>query len=203
MADSTSKPLLIVAGLGRCGLTMTMNMIHAAGIPCAGSTPAFEDTGLYGVGRINRPGLRATADRGQVVKWVDPINCPPAGMATRSIFLRRDPLEQARSQVKFVALLSSSAVPSDRRTIRAMAAANRRDREATRKLLTAGGPVLEMTFEEILAEPARSAAIMLAWFRAPGGVDQINRAAAVVLPRDPKCQPGLAIEAAMRGDMWQ
>jgi hypothetical protein len=36
------KPYVIVAGFGRCGSSLTMTMLHAAGIPCIGTPPDFE-----------------------------------------------------------------------------------------------------------------------------------------------------------------
>jgi len=36
---SITQPALLVAGLGRCGSSLTMQMLAAADIPCVGSAP--------------------------------------------------------------------------------------------------------------------------------------------------------------------
>jgi hypothetical protein len=38
-----SAPVIVVAGLGRCGTSLVMQMLAAAGLPCVGSFPDFED----------------------------------------------------------------------------------------------------------------------------------------------------------------
>lgn len=41
--------MIIVTGIARSGLSLTMQMLHAGGIPCAGEPPAFEP---YPLGQI-------------------------------------------------------------------------------------------------------------------------------------------------------
>lgn len=40
--EMSDKPTIFVSGLGRCGSSMTMQMLDAAGIPCIGDYPAYE-----------------------------------------------------------------------------------------------------------------------------------------------------------------
>ena len=38
----SAPPALLVAGLGRCGTSLMMQMLAAAGLPCVGEFPAYE-----------------------------------------------------------------------------------------------------------------------------------------------------------------
>lgn len=92
MPDTT----IAVAGLGRCGLTMTMQMLDAGGLDVWGDPPAYEP-GHYA----------ADFDEIDAVKLVDPIGSEITGLlpepgALQWIWLQRDAKEQAKSMAKMV-----------------------------------------------------------------------------------------------------
>lgn len=184
-----SDSYVIVAGLGRCGTSLVMGMLHAAGIPCIGTPPDFED--MRTAWRIDPAWLAGRP--GHAVKVLDPHRVwPPAGIDAEVIWLDRDPTEQARSQIK---LVQSGGFPitATRNRMRGLVSVIERDRRQGRKLLH-GLPMLTLTFEDILAEPLK-AATAIASFLAPRrpGLDA-DRMADQVVSRGPECQPTLAIE---------
>jgi len=86
---------LAVAGLGRCGLTMTMQMLGAGGLDVWGEPPAYE------------PGHYANAWSSDAVKLVDPIGNELSGLlpetgALQWLWLARDAKEQAKSMAKML-----------------------------------------------------------------------------------------------------
>jgi hypothetical protein len=184
-----TQPYIFVAGLGRCGTTMVMNMLAAGGVPCAGPPPAYE-TSRFGV-VIDEYWL--SRHRGHAIKWVDPtLNTgeaidPPAV----AIFMSRNPTEQARSQLKMLGI----AMPPD--PFRQFETSIRIDEYKARRVVTGicGNNVLFLTFETALADPAGTARAIRAFLLSRGlpGPD-IDKAASVVIPRGPECAPDLSIE---------
>lgn len=93
------SPVLFVTGLGRCGTTMVMQMLQAAGVPCAGTYPAFEDVPVT-PSAVDHEWLAQQA--GRAVKWIDPTVTRVRHANGAAIFLSRDPAEQAKSQLKML-----------------------------------------------------------------------------------------------------
>jgi len=188
-------PILFVAGFGRCGTTMMMNMLDQGGFPVAGPRPAFEVAQMV-PGRVDLDWVHAQA--GKAVKWIDPLNARirrnDLPVAPVIIHMGRDFGEMARSQVK----LLGSLVTDSRNTRRAF----KKDIEAKApKLaatLNATGSVYHMTFEWVLHE-TEAAAQKLAGIIATefGRVFDARTAATVPLQRSPLCAPDLSIEEAM------
>lgn len=81
--------MLIVAGITRSGLTVTMQMLHAGGYPCMGEYPAFE---CFDIGKI--PWREC---EGFAVKAVDAQLQNPPDSACKVIRLRRNLVEQCKS----------------------------------------------------------------------------------------------------------
>ncbi|TMV86442.1 sulfotransferase, partial [Thioclava sp. BHET1] len=87
---------LFVAGLGRCGTTMVMNMLARGGAPMTGEAPAYEVEETWAA--CPRLASWLEANRGRAVKWIDPSAAPmPAGTLGKTIFLTRHAREQAPS----------------------------------------------------------------------------------------------------------
>lgn len=85
---------IIIAGITRSGLTLTMQMLHAGGYPCLGTYPAFEN---YLIGDIPW-----NETEGKAVKLVDThVQFPKPG-DYKVIRLKRDLTQQSKSQVKFL-----------------------------------------------------------------------------------------------------
>jgi hypothetical protein len=188
----SQKPITIVAGFGRCGSSLVMQMLAAGGMP----TPYSE----YPSYEINqKKNLLISALQGGAIKVLDPhINRPPVGPVYRWIWLDRDPVQQAKSMAKFwkAAMVDApSGLPPMPEfapdQIAKLAEAFRRDRPRANGVMlkyTQPAGILKLKFEDILAAP-NFAAKLLSKF-CGGGLDEKAMAAAV-RPRGPECLPYL------------
>lgn len=184
----TPPPTVIVAGLGRCGTSMVMQMLAAGGIATVGTFPDFEDMDTDRQRSLNPAAWLARCE-GRAVKVLDPQRVPPpAGQLYRTIWLTRDPEQQGRSQIKLI-----DANPS-RAMRRAMAQSIRRDEPRARRALAAadlsGRAMLQLTFEGILGDPFAAARAIVEhigaeWFEEGAAW----RMATAVMPRGPHCLP--------------
>jgi hypothetical protein len=179
-------PFIFVAGLGRCGTTMVMTMLDRGGFPVGDLAPAYEDRTPMLPGKVLMKDLEPF--RGIAIKWIDPtLSKLPPGLRARTIWLERDPLEQARSQFKLLGIRVSRA------QVRAMASAVRSDTVRARQIVERLGPVLPMSFERILAAPIIEAARIRDFL---GHLD-IAKASAAVIRRPAACAPDLIVEARL------
>jgi hypothetical protein len=188
-----SAPLsevVVVAGLGRCGSSLTMQMLAAGGMPCIGEPPAFEDVRFT-------PGARVAEDWfasliGNAVKVLDPHHVQlPKPAPARVIWLNRDYREQAASQAKFLQAVAGIGGVEDVATAFRRSMPQER-REALRAL--AGWPLLEQAFEALILEPAASARAINAFV---GGHLDADAMARVVRRRPTECAPGLDMECEL------
>lgn len=171
---------------------MVMQMLNAAGVPCAGTAPAFEDIPVAPSG-VDHDWLARQG--GCAVKWIDPTVTKVRHRNGAAIFLSRDPVEQAKSQLKML------GARNDRTARRAMANSVQRHTRHARAIVTnlfGAHFVLPLHFDKILRNPAY-AADRLAHFcdllGLPFGAP--DDAASVVHKRDAKCAPGLSAELRM------
>lgn len=134
-------PTLVVAGLGRCGLTMTCKMLDAGGASVAGTPPAYE------------PDPESITWETDAVKMVDPIGnelsdlFPPPGRC-RWVWMLRDPKEQARSMAQML-----SATGRDVHYRRLMKTIRPGTRQHMRWLSRRGEPVSKFRCGDALASP--------------------------------------------------
>lgn len=148
--------LLMVQGFGRCGSSLTMQMLHAGGMPCAGTFPDFEPSGT-GFGDRNAY-LRSIANHNIAVKVLEPSLVPVDVAEARIIWLDRDPIEQAKSALKFL------GQPGTREQVRALSSSYKRDRKPARE---AGGcnkhPTLTLRFEDLIESTDQSVMAICSW----------------------------------------
>lgn len=189
-------PTILVCGFGRCGSSLMMQMLAAGGVPTTGKWPDYEDghAGVIG-GSIDAAWLESV--RGHAIKVLDPhrVSIPRGDYG--AIWLDRDPMEQARSQAKFLSLMAG--IPSNRHTTRALAASYATDKpKALRSLRDAGAGILHMTFEDLL-DPCRlrdAVTALAAFLGHRRDLDEVAMLRAV-RPRGPRCAPGLDMELAL------
>lgn len=188
---------LVVVGFGRCGSTLAMRMLHAGGVPVyADDLRSFEtDSSLT----LPRETVWLNDARGRAVKVLDPLRYQlPRDRPYRFLWMNRDPIEQARSAMKFMSATSKATVfggmvadtmGQGRDTRRTMAASYRRDRPKALSMLRGypGSTLVELAFEALLLTPRRSAVLMTEL--APG-LD-VEAAVREVLPRGPGCYKGI------------
>lgn len=184
------KPIF-VAGLGRCGSSLVMQMIHAAGVPCFGDYPAFEPEEVNTMGRKPLELLAMP----MAMKILDPHHDRwPDSFDARIIWLSRNTREQAKSQIKMLQLLAGIDVPSQ--TWRAMARSLENDRLLCARWRRSGGSEpLYLAFEDIIRNPLPCAQLLAEHI----GQGSPRVMAACVLERGVKCEPGMEIELALIG----
>lgn len=187
------KPITIVAGFGRCGSSLVMQMLAAGGMPTPYSEfPSYEID-------FARTQVLMQALEGGAIKVLDPhVNRPPVGPVYRWIWLDRDPVEQAKSMVKFWKAAMIDA-PSDLPAfpeftgdqIAKVAESFKRDRPQANGVMlkyTQCSGILKLRFEDILLDPPW-AAYSLSKF-CGGNLDE-GKMVAAVHPRSPECLPYL------------
>lgn len=173
--------MIIVAGIARSGLTMTMQMLNAGGHPCAGEYPAFEP---YGIGDIPWMILK-----GKAVKLVDAQLQLPRKLKKQSvILLTRDLAQQAKSLNKFIGALTGLPPTSEAALIRSY----KRDYAVIRKWAKKQ-TCITLSFEDVLKHPRKNAEAIA---RFTGKDLDLEKMAAAVIPRSPDCHKEL-LEAGM------
>lgn len=156
-AEKTPPTTIFVAGLGRCGTTMMMHVLRAGGVPVAGPAPAFEVREMApGAGLAVRQAW-VEKHAGKAIKWIDPIAAPLAlPKNSIAILMRRDRVEQAKSQMKMIALTVPGA--NTRSARRAMAAMIRVDVHKTwaQLQLVTDARLMAVDFEDVIVRPAET-----------------------------------------------
>lgn len=185
-----TMPCIVVAGMGRCGTSLMMQMLHAAGVPCVGEWPAFE-TDASAIGSFEP--LAFASRTGQAIKLIDPANLKIGDMPNHVvIWLDRDSREQAKSQVKF-AQLSVGRLPNTRLAIRAMEAGLRktRSRHRSRVGIPSVCPHIDVRFENLIEAPHVTAGEISDFLgrHGWGGLDA-RIMASQVRRRSPQCYRG-------------
>lgn len=186
-----NKPLIFVAGLGRCGSTLTMNMLASTGVPCLGEPPIYELESFKG----SVPDDFIIKNQGKATKFLCPWAAPRVNpdLPWVMLWLDRDREQQNKSMVKF--MTKAVGHTYTRREIRASKASMPGERR--RSLLVAsraGKPLKTIRFEDLIEFPL-STACKIADFLAPFGYDlDAVVMATQVKPRSTDCRPDLATE---------
>lgn len=187
----TMKPITIVAGFGRCGSSLVMQMLAAGGMP----TP-YAEFPSYEVDFAKTPVMMSALQGGAIKVLAPHIHRPPVGPVYRWIWLDRDPVEQAKSMAKFwrAAFVEAPAslppmLEFGPDQIAELAESFKRDRPRANGLMlkyTQCTGILKLRFEAILLDPPW-AAYSLSKF-CGGRLDEAKMVAAV-RPRGPECLP--------------
>jgi hypothetical protein len=183
-----TRPCIIVAGLGRCGSSLTMQMLHAAAVRCVGDHPDYEDRRASDVG-FDPDWLGRLEDC--AVKVLDAHRLNIHNLPNHVVvWLDRSPDEQAKSMLKLVSAAFRN-VGAGRAERRAMAASIKRD--GPRALSNLGSRcqrVLRLRFEHLIDAPRESAAVLAAFVDRCGYPVDAAAMAAVVRPRRSACLDG-------------
>lgn len=147
------KETLIIAGLGRCGTSLTMQMLDRGGFPVMGDYPSYE-----GYFNHQLEIKQSTVDEaaGKALKVIDPhlavaenginfSNC-------KAIYLTRDLDQQARSQIKMASLMFSGGPDYSRKRVRAMKSGLARQNHQAAKAFDPRN-CLTWRFESLLKNP--------------------------------------------------
>lgn len=187
---SFSPSTIIVAGFGRCGTSMLMQMLAAGGVPCLGRAPAFEDPRTQ---HVPPPFFWERDANGKAVKLLDPQRLgsqalPLVDAPARIIWLNRNPVEQAKSHAKFLRVMTGVSYTREQR--RQLERNLLADRSVVRRLL-AGRRVLIMWFESVLKSPQGAAQEIAQFIDHPFNA---GPAAQQVRQRGAACLPDLSLE---------
>lgn len=173
---------VVVCGFPRSGSSLTMQMLHAGGLPCIGTWPAFEDLPFAALlAALPRAG-------GTAIKLLDApqvAGFPDLDVRLRSILLRRDPEEQAKSFAKFAGAAMGLRV--DRAHRKRIARSFVSDLPKLRTWCDLHGPILELRFEDLIEKPIATADLIAEFV---GGLDPV-RMSMQVARRRAACLPGL------------
>ena len=185
---------LIISGLGRCGTSLVMQMLDAAGHPVFGRYPAYEEDETSPE-NISCDFLEQ--HKGKAIKVIDPHRAEPGIFKKcRVIFMSRNIEQQALSQIKFASFfMGIEETPSRKVKMKMMAALDRDHARATRQLALADDYMFA-DFEEVLEDPEYflKRVSIFSWNQ---NLD-IKKGAEKVIPRSPRCYPGL-LEIALLG----
>lgn len=187
--------LTFITGLGRCGTSLTMQMLHAAGYPVLGRFPAYETVYTEPGGSI--PWRRfEPLTLPLAVKLVDPVNSRlqwgGSAINARAVFLTRNHTEQAKSAIKW----TEAIIPGIHRTkpnVEKMRASYARDEPLARQYMASvtKGRLLVIDFADLVGNPADTAGLILDFLQAPPVLGTIEVMAAQVRKRGPKALPFL------------
>jgi len=173
----------VVSGLGRCGTSMMMQMLHCGGMEVTGDAelPFLEDDRVNKL-PLNDGWLRDLTSR-NVIKILNPdIRSLPGWFRCRSIWMKRDVNEQTKSYIKYnVAMAGEQNIDPDEvaNNIR------RRTKLCLKELgrISDKGPLL-VGFEVALERPFLAAVGVQAFL----GEDlNHTKMAEAVIKRTPKC----------------
>jgi len=172
---------LLIAGLGRCGTSLVMQMLAAAGLRVPGRYPTFESKTAF-----------ADLDMLDAVKWLGPGvmdadgEQPPTCFGYRVLWLDRDITQQAMSRAKFQRAAGASEMLSRPSIIRQLIPQDLRTGLRTVAKYS-GHETVRLNFETLLSQPKWSAQLISDMYDNYLDVDKM---AAVVRPRTPRCYPG-------------
>ena len=184
--------ILVVAGLGRCGSSLTMHMLRAGGFPVLFT----KHMSLEHEGMTRLPKENLWLKDNHAIKINDPhLNILPKGQFEyRFIWLTRNPKQQALSYRKMNLANSRSYLEkrdirsSIRNKIKFIRKAEPKCQAIFKKL--SSYPVLHCTFEDIIKDPELYAH-HLKIIASPTFYLDKNKMAVVVKPRTSDCYDGL------------
>lgn len=184
-----SLPIVGVAGLGRCGTSLVMRMLHAGGMDVVANTGhvSYEDTRVTELPE-NHGWLAGCS--GKAVKFLD-VNQrrPPDCYDYVFLFIERDARQQAKSAAKFMRHVVGVSIPYSK--MRRLRRSLQVDTPKARAVCESLGPTAGLAFERIINYPERAARLIADFLRGHG-FGPLNVAAMrnQVKRRSPACYPG-------------
>lgn len=183
--------ITIVAGLGRCGSSLVMQMLAAGGHPIfdpdEARHPAYESPAVLGLPARHEFLQQA---HGCALKVLDPHKYRlPLGHRYRIIWCDRDAKEQAKSQLKFLEAMFGIKKSRDDR--RLMQRSNERDRNACLGMFVKMPKcdLLVVRFEDLLGRSFTEAKRIAKFVGLPALL-AVEMAACVAV-RSPQCYDGM------------
>ncbi|MBA4306452.1 MAG: hypothetical protein C0429_06905 [Sphingopyxis sp.] len=186
-----TDPTILICGSGRCGSTLLMTMLNAAGIPCVGEQPDFECLDTVQLAKVDYEVFERRIT-GKAVKLLDPHLLPLRAMPdAHVIWLKRNTVQQARSMMKLAAqVVGRGAVDDSRRGRRAMSQNLRTESKRIPPLLSKHvqpKTMSVMDFETIIEHPSAFARALCDYLGIPK--EKAADMARCVVDRETDCLP--------------
>jgi len=179
---------IIITGNGRCGSSLTMQMLAAAGLPVVGDPPYFEDV-KSSISRFN-PKWLEDLPGGSCVKVLGLHQVKVRGKH-KIIFLTRNPSAQAASQNKFQNIVIKREVAGHDAMKKQVKRQNRKCLEACHRITK---DVLQIKFEDLIEIPMITIGRICNFLELKPlneyGPKMIN----VIRPRGIECLPDMELE---------
>jgi len=151
---TNNKPVIIVCGLGRCGSSLLMQLLHAGGIPCIGEPPIFESDKCA---ITTQEPLWLSNQHGHALKVLLPERFKFIESEYYFLWVNRDKLEHAKSVMKFGLFFSrKNKLPSHNRFVKTlMKFHDNYDKDTENNLhhIKKYGRVFKFNFEEMIINP--------------------------------------------------
>lgn len=191
LTDALNRRIYVVTGFARSGTSLMMRMLHAGGIEpyCDGQYISYE---THFACLLPEEHLWLDGCEGKAVKVLEPQRyTPPPGRCYAFIWMTRNSLQQAMSQIKFLSACFPGAIDKSRAKIASMKAGIDEDTPIVQSMLRMIPPLstlIVISFEDVLKNP-ENVTHRLAGYT---GLD-LNTKAMVkcVRQRSPKCLPHL------------
>ncbi len=185
---------VIVSGLTRCGSSMTMQMLHAGGMPIS-CAPGNESVSGEHDSQIEALKILATKGaNGMAIKCLDPHRFVIPKGNYIIFWCCRDYDQQAKSICKFME--GMLGIKTDRTTKKSIRKSLPEDTKKCLKKLEKLGPVHKFLFEDTLLDPPLIAASIANILKDLVRLD-VAKMANVVYKRSSDCADGFLIESML------
>lgn len=181
--------ITIIAGLPRCGSSLLMQMLNAAGFRCAGDYPGFEPEGIF---ESPEPEF-VDSFLGGAMKLLDPhrVILPP-GRKYQFIFLTRSRRQQAQSIIKFVQATGNARGIITEDGFERMKESLKSDQAVGLKNVTGHGcPILRIRFEDLIERSFPTVTEIVRFLDFAHDEDRFTAMMNVIRPRSAQCYGGL------------
>lgn len=174
---------IVVTGLARCGSSLVMQMLEAAGVKCYGTAPYFWPANKT----RTKEEVEAMSDG--AFKHIDPEDHKlPEGLKYRFIFLTRSRRQQTLSQLKMMRLLGVLNGTIGDLEIEQYEDSLRIAADKAFQIISGHeGSILKVAFEDLISRPA-STVNRIAWFL---GLETEDAMQGCVKLRHATCYPGM------------
>lgn len=191
------KPTVIVAGSGRCGSSLVMQMLAAGGMSCAGKPPLYEHADVYEDAALTAEWVAQWGAVKMLVPYKYKLGTDIDALV---IWLDRDPVQQSRSHRKYLEGVTEKLYAGFPEDEILNAYRNEFKASKTRSLnALKGHPRLGMTFEELVQTPIPAASRISRFVARYGWALDVGAMAATVAPRSASCLPDLSFELSRMG----
>lgn len=183
--------IILVTGLGRCGSSLVMQMLNAAGIETTGEKPFYEAQQA----KLSAFNADWVADQnGKAVKVLGLNHCKLNKADYKIIYCLRDHKIQAKSQKKFYEQIHHRTPKTQILTARI-----RKESKLCLAAAKRAGPVLSLRFEDFQDNPIRCIADMCKFLNLDPekvSIPMYN----CIIRRDKGCMPDMRVEEMLKND---